>query len=112
MGLKTKQDGEVASCLEHYLINHHPLTRSNDLARVILRTDNGTEFTNKMVDSLCRRFNIQREFTVPFESAQSGEVGRAQRSHMNKIRALRSDSNLATAFSLLPVLIFTIICLM
>ena len=53
-----------------------------------VRTDNGGEFTNKILHDFFKERGITHELTVPYHSAQNGAVERAHGVLQNKVRSL------------------------
>ena len=59
-----------------------------------LRTDQGTEFCNKIIDGYCKRKGIQHQLSAVYTPQQNGRVERINRTIMDKARALLIDSGL------------------
>lgn len=58
--LKTKQDGEVAAALRKWLTSARPKPTK-------LQTDNGGEFTNKIVQDLLRSHGVEHDRVQPYD---------------------------------------------
>jgi hypothetical protein len=52
----------------------------------ILRSDNGTEFVNEILQSVCRKYGIVHQTTNPYNAHQNGTVERVQRTLMETVR--------------------------
>ncbi|KAG7591060.1 Zinc finger CCHC-type superfamily [Arabidopsis thaliana x Arabidopsis arenosa] len=63
-----------------------------------LRTDNGLEFCNKQFDSFCESKGIQRHRTCAYTPQQNGVAERMNRTIMEKVRSMLSDSGLPKKF--------------
>ncbi|CAA7016274.1 unnamed protein product [Microthlaspi erraticum] len=63
-----------------------------------LRTDNGLEFCNNVFDEFCRRFGIARHRTCTYTPQQNGVAERMNRTIMEKVRCLLSESGLEEKF--------------
>ena len=63
-----------------------------------LRTDNGLEFCNRLFDGLCKEEGIVRHRTCTYTSQQNGVAERLNRSIMNKVRCMLSESGLEKKF--------------
>lgn len=63
-----------------------------------LRTDNGLEFCNKMFDEFCADKGIQRHRTCAYTPQQNGVAERMNRTIMEKVRSMLSDSGLPKRF--------------
>ncbi|CAA7062683.1 unnamed protein product [Microthlaspi erraticum] len=63
-----------------------------------LRTDNGLEFCNKMFDGFCESRGIQRHHTCAYTPQQNGVAERMNRTLMEKVRTMLSDSGLPKKF--------------
>lgn len=59
-----------------------------------LRTDNGLEFCNREFDSYCKQEGIVRHRTCTYTPQQNGVAERLNRSIMNKVRSMLSESGL------------------
>lgn len=64
----------------------------------ILRTDNGLEFSNRVFDEFCGRKGIQRHRTCAYTPQQNGVAKRMNRTIMEKVRSMLSDSGLPKRF--------------
>ena len=63
-----------------------------------LRTDNGLEFCNQKFDSLCKKEGIVRHRTCTYTPQQNGIAERLNRTIMNKVRSMLSESGLEKRF--------------
>ncbi|KAD6795292.1 hypothetical protein E3N88_06188 [Mikania micrantha] len=63
-----------------------------------LRTDNGLEFCNKDFSQLCKLEGFARHLSVPGNPQQNGIVERMNRTLLNKVRCLLSNSGLPKRF--------------
>lgn len=63
-----------------------------------LRTDNGLEFCNLQFDSFCRENGIVRHRTCTYTPQQNGIAERLNRTIMNKVRSMLSESDLELKF--------------
>ena len=57
-----------------------------------LRTDNGLEFCNKQFDGFCKEQGIVRHRTCTYTPQQNGIAERLNRTIMNKVRSMLSES--------------------
>ncbi|GJU99986.1 ribonuclease H-like domain-containing protein [Tanacetum coccineum] len=64
----------------------------------IIRTDNGTEFKNKVMDDFCREKGIKREYNVARTPQQNGVAERRNRTFIEATRTMLVDSKLPTMF--------------
>ncbi|GJV75057.1 putative ribonuclease H-like domain-containing protein [Tanacetum coccineum] len=64
----------------------------------IIRSDNGTEFKNKVMDDFCREKSIKREYSVVRTPQQNGVVERRNRTLIEAARTMLADSKLPTTF--------------
>ena len=63
-----------------------------------LRTDNGLEFCNLRFDQFCRDEGIVRHRTCTYTPQQNGVAERLNRSILNKVRSMLSESGLEPKF--------------
>ncbi|KAG7597916.1 Reverse transcriptase RNA-dependent DNA polymerase [Arabidopsis suecica] len=63
-----------------------------------LRTDNGLEFCNRLFDEFCASKGIQRHRTCAYTPQQNGVAERMNRTVMEKVRSMLSDSGLPKKF--------------
>lgn len=63
-----------------------------------LRTDNGLEFCNRQFDDYCTSKGIQRHRTCVYTPQQNGVAERMNRTIMEKVRTMLSDSGLPKKF--------------
>ncbi|GJV56929.1 putative ribonuclease H-like domain-containing protein [Tanacetum coccineum] len=64
----------------------------------ITRSDNGTEFKNKVMDDFCREKGIKREYSVARTPQQNGVAKRRNRTLIEAARTMLADSKLPTTF--------------
>ncbi|GJW29370.1 putative ribonuclease H-like domain-containing protein [Tanacetum coccineum] len=65
---------------------------------IIIRSDNGTEFKNKVLDDFCREKGIKREYSVARTPQQNGVAERRNRTLIEAARTMLADSKLPTTF--------------
>ncbi|GJS60310.1 putative ribonuclease H-like domain-containing protein, partial [Tanacetum coccineum] len=64
----------------------------------IIRSDNGTEFKNKVMDEFCREKGIKREYSIARTPQQNGVAERKNRTLIEAARTMLADSKLPTTF--------------
>ncbi|GJV36479.1 putative ribonuclease H-like domain-containing protein [Tanacetum coccineum] len=64
----------------------------------IIRSDNGTEFKNKVMDDFCREKCIKREYSVTRTPQQNGVAEKRNRTLIEAARTMLADSKLPTTF--------------
>ncbi|GJS41932.1 putative ribonuclease H-like domain-containing protein [Tanacetum coccineum] len=64
----------------------------------IIRSDNGTEFKNKVMDDFCREKGIKREYSVARTPQQNGVAERKNRTLIEAARIMLADSKLPITF--------------
>ncbi|GKA56517.1 putative ribonuclease H-like domain-containing protein, partial [Tanacetum coccineum] len=64
----------------------------------IIRSDNGTEFKNKVMDDFCREKRIKRVYSVARTPQQNGIAERKNRTLIEAARTMLADSKLPTTF--------------
>ncbi|GKA88270.1 putative ribonuclease H-like domain-containing protein [Tanacetum coccineum] len=64
----------------------------------IIRSDNRTEFKNKVMDDFCREKGIKREYSVARTPQQNGVAERRNRILIKAARTMLADSKLPTTF--------------
>ncbi|GJW82315.1 putative ribonuclease H-like domain-containing protein [Tanacetum coccineum] len=64
----------------------------------IIRSDNGTEFKNKVMDDFCREKGIKREYSVARTPKQNGVAERRNKTLIEAARTMLADSKLPTTF--------------
>ncbi|GKA04003.1 putative ribonuclease H-like domain-containing protein [Tanacetum coccineum] len=64
----------------------------------IIRSDNGTEFKNKVMDDFCREKGIKREYSVARTPQQNGVAERRNKTLIEAARTMLADSKLPTTF--------------
>ena len=60
----------------------------------VIRSDNGGEYRNAVMDSFCKDKYIKQEFTVPFNPEQNGMAERMNRTLVEMTRCMLKDSSL------------------
>ncbi|GKC89407.1 putative ribonuclease H-like domain-containing protein, partial [Tanacetum coccineum] len=69
-----------------------------DLKVKIIRSDNETEFKNKVMDDFCREKGIKREYSVARNPHQNGVAERRNMTQIEAARTMLADSKLPTTF--------------
>ncbi|GKF00260.1 putative ribonuclease H-like domain-containing protein, partial [Tanacetum coccineum] len=64
----------------------------------IIRSDNGTEFNNKVMVDFCREKGVKREYSVARTPQQNGVAERRNRVLIEATRIMLADSKLPTTF--------------
>jgi len=64
----------------------------------ILRTDNGLEFCNHKFEEFCKEIGIVRHRTCAYTPQQNGVAERMNRTIMEKVRSMLSDSGMPKTF--------------
>ncbi|GJU45927.1 putative ribonuclease H-like domain-containing protein [Tanacetum coccineum] len=64
----------------------------------IIRSDNGTEFKNNVMDEFCREKGIKREYSVARTPQQNGVAERKNRTLIEAARTMLADSKLPITF--------------
>ncbi|GJY91446.1 putative ribonuclease H-like domain-containing protein [Tanacetum coccineum] len=64
----------------------------------VIRSDNGTEFKNSVMNQLCEMKGIKREFSVARTPQQNGVAERRNRTLIEAVRTMLVDSKLPTTF--------------
>ncbi|GKA31723.1 putative ribonuclease H-like domain-containing protein [Tanacetum coccineum] len=64
----------------------------------IIRSDNGTEFKNKVMDDFCREKGIKREYSISRTPQQNGVAKRRNKTLIKAARTMLADSKLPTTF--------------
>ncbi|GKC98573.1 putative ribonuclease H-like domain-containing protein, partial [Tanacetum coccineum] len=64
----------------------------------IIRSDNGTEFKNKVMDDFCREKGIKREYSIAKTPQQNGVAERRNKTLIEAARTMLADSKLPTTF--------------
>ena len=70
------------------------LERQSGLKVKKIRTDNGTEFVNSVVDDLCKRNGIVHETTTPYTPEQNGIAERAIATCLEMVRCMLHSSKM------------------
>ncbi|KAD5318024.1 hypothetical protein E3N88_17970 [Mikania micrantha] len=78
------------------LVTH--LERQFSLPVKMIRSDNGTEFKNQVLDKLCISKGILRQYSAPRTPAQNGVVERKNRTLIEAARTMLADSGLPLSF--------------
>ena len=63
-----------------------------------LRTDNGLEFCNNLMDTMCKEAGIKRHRTCAYTPQQNGVAERMNRTIADKIRCMLAESGLENKF--------------
>ncbi|GKA67273.1 putative ribonuclease H-like domain-containing protein [Tanacetum coccineum] len=69
-----------------------------DLKVKVIRSDNGTELKNEVMNQLCEMKGIKREFSVARNPQQNGVAERKNRTLIEADRTMLADSKLPTTF--------------
>ncbi|GJS35575.1 putative ribonuclease H-like domain-containing protein [Tanacetum coccineum] len=69
-----------------------------DLKVKIIRSDNGTEFKNRIMNEFCEMKGIRREYSVARTPQQNGVAERKNRTLIEAARTMLADSKLPTTF--------------
>ena len=83
------------------IIDH--LTKTQNTAQenvVALRSDNGTEFRNALLENFFVENGITQEFFAPRTPQQNGVVERKNRTLIEAARTMLQDADLSTSFGL------------
>ncbi|GJY83416.1 putative ribonuclease H-like domain-containing protein [Tanacetum coccineum] len=64
----------------------------------IIRSNNGTEFKNKVIDDFCREKGIKREYSIARTPQQNGIAERRNMTLIEAARTMLADSKLPTTF--------------
>ncbi|GKF16408.1 putative ribonuclease H-like domain-containing protein [Tanacetum coccineum] len=86
---------ETSEILKHFIKEIENLV---DKKVKIIRSDNGTEFNNKVIDDFCREKGIKREYSVARTPQQNGVAERRDRTLIEAARTMLADSKLPTTF--------------
>ncbi|KAD6118915.1 hypothetical protein E3N88_10186 [Mikania micrantha] len=78
------------------LVTH--LERQFSLPVKMIRSDNGTEFKNQVLDKFCISKGILRQYSAPRTPAQNGVVERKNRTLIEAARTMLADSGLPLSF--------------
>lgn len=60
-------------------------------AMKILKSDNGTEYKNQLIDEFCKVFNVNQVFSVPYRHQTMGTVERCHRTMNEYLRSYVND---------------------
>ncbi|KAK9071753.1 hypothetical protein SSX86_008182 [Deinandra increscens subsp. villosa] len=91
--LKTKD--ETAELLKTLIVS---LENQAKLKVKTIRSDNGTEFKNHVLNSFCEKKGILRQFSAPRTPQQNGVAERINRTLIEAPRAMLADSKLPVIF--------------
>ncbi|GJV30217.1 putative ribonuclease H-like domain-containing protein [Tanacetum coccineum] len=86
---------ETSEILKHFIKEIENLV---DKKVKIIRSDNGTEFKNKVMDDFCREKGIKREYSVARTPQQNGVAEKRNRTLIEAARTMLVDSKLPTTF--------------
>ena len=90
-----KHKGEV---FEKFIEWKNMMEKSSGQKIKVLRTDNGGEYTSKVFENFLKKEGIRHEYTVPKTPEQNGVAERFNRTLVETVRAMLSDSNLPKRF--------------
>ncbi|GKA67559.1 putative ribonuclease H-like domain-containing protein [Tanacetum coccineum] len=90
-----KSKDETSEILQNFIKEIENLV---DKKVKIIRSDNGTEFKNKVMDDFCREKGIKREYSVARTPQQNGVAERKNRTLIEAARTMLADSKLPTTF--------------
>ncbi|GJS38240.1 putative ribonuclease H-like domain-containing protein [Tanacetum coccineum] len=99
-GLPTKRFENDQTCVACLKGKQHRASLENlvDKKVKIIRSDNGTEFKNKVMDDFCREKGIKREYSVARTPQQNGVAERRNKTLIEAARTMLADSKLPTTF--------------
>ncbi|GKB14439.1 putative ribonuclease H-like domain-containing protein [Tanacetum coccineum] len=99
-GLPTKRFENDQTCVACVKGKQHRASLENlvDKKVKIIRSDNGTEFKNKVMDDFCREKGIKREYSVARTPQQNGVAERRNKTLIEAARTMLVDSKLPTTF--------------
>ena len=81
------------------IIDHiKKLEKGSENAVVTLRSDNGTEFRNGVLNEFCKNHGITQQFSAPRTPQQNGVVERKNRTLVEASRTMLWDAKLPTSF--------------
>ncbi|KAI3786627.1 hypothetical protein L1987_40450 [Smallanthus sonchifolius] len=63
-----------------------------------IRSDNGTEFKNHLMETFCQKLGIHHEFSAPYVPQMNGVAERKNRTLIEAARTMLADSNLPVQF--------------
>ncbi|GJY84436.1 putative ribonuclease H-like domain-containing protein [Tanacetum coccineum] len=86
---------ETSEILKHFIKEIENLM---DKKVKIIRSDNGTDFKNKVMNDFCREKGIKREYSVARTPQQNGVAERRNRTLIEAARTMLADSKLHTTF--------------
>ncbi|GKE04451.1 putative ribonuclease H-like domain-containing protein [Tanacetum coccineum] len=95
MGFLLTTKDETSEILKNFIKEIENLV---DKKVKITRSDNGTEFKNKVMDDFCREKGIKREYIVARTPHQNGVVERRNRTLIEAARIMLVDFKLPTTF--------------
>ncbi|KAD3066989.1 hypothetical protein E3N88_34869 [Mikania micrantha] len=91
MDLKDETSDKIIALITH-------LERQFSLPVKMIRSDNGTEFKNQVLDKFCISKGILRQYSAPRTPAQNGVVERKNRTLIEAARTMLADSGLPLSF--------------
>ncbi|KAI3815544.1 hypothetical protein L1987_15215 [Smallanthus sonchifolius] len=86
---------ETAEILQYLILNLESLCM---LKVRRIRSDNGTEFKNNMMELFCLKKGIRHEFSAPYTPQQNGVAERKNKSLIETARTMLSDAKLPITF--------------
>lgn len=73
----------------------------------VIRTDNGPQYANQVIDAVCQMLNIKRHMVMPHEPQGNGVVERANREVLKHLRCLLLDADATATWSqMIPAIEF------
>ncbi|GKF59179.1 putative ribonuclease H-like domain-containing protein, partial [Tanacetum coccineum] len=90
-----KSKDETSEILQNFIKEIENLV---DKKVKIIRSDNGTEFKNKVMDEFYREKGIKREYSVARTPQQNSVAKRKNRTLIEAARTMLADSKLPTTF--------------
>ncbi|GJY40897.1 putative ribonuclease H-like domain-containing protein [Tanacetum coccineum] len=96
-GLPTKRFENDQTCVACLKGKQHRASLVDKKVKII-RSDNRTEFKNKVMDDFCREKGIKREYSVARTPQQNGVAERRNRTLIEAARTMLADSKLPTTF--------------
>ncbi|KAI3810682.1 hypothetical protein L1987_20304 [Smallanthus sonchifolius] len=91
--LSTKD--ETANILQYLILSLESLCK---LKVRRIRSDNGTEFKNNLMELFCLKKGIRHEFSAPYTPQQNGVAERKNRTLIETARTMMSDAKLPVTF--------------
>ncbi|KAI3717482.1 hypothetical protein L1987_69124 [Smallanthus sonchifolius] len=92
---KPKLKDETADILQYLILSLESLCK---LKVRRIRSDNGTEFKNNLMELFCLKKGIRHEFSVPYTPQHNGVAERKKRTLIETVRTMLSDVKLPVTF--------------